>query len=321
MILILALGVGTINHSFWSVSTVFDIFRNSFVNLIFALGVLVVLASGGIDVSFAAIGIFAGYATAVIFLRSRIEVSVVVPFIVAAAMGLILGLANGAVIATFRLPTLIVTLGTQGIIRGALLLYIGAKALGQLPDALETLNRIDLLRLQLPNGDLARLNIMLIPVVILCVLTELLLRYTVLGRGIYAVGGDVESARRAGFPVARIHLFVYTFVGVLAGMAGMAHVALSRQANPYDLVGGELNVIAAVVLGGASLFGGKGSVLGTVLGVILISLIHNCLILLGVPSFWERATIGLLLLIGAAAQALGNLRQPTMNTVATGAVR
>jgi simple sugar transport system permease protein len=146
--------------------------------------------------------------------------------------------------------------------------------------------------------------VLIVPAIVICILVSVMLRYTMVGRGIFAIGGDAESARRAGFPVARIQVFIYLLVGVLAGIAGLMHVTQVRLANPYELVGGELDVIAAVVLGGASIFGGKGSVLGTVLGVVLLALIRNSLILLGVPGTWQRAAVGAMLIIGVTAQAL-----------------
>ena len=150
-----------------------------------------------------------------------------------------------------------------------------------------------------------RLSVLIVPAIVICVLIALLLRNTVFGRGIYALGGDAESARRAGFPVIRLQVAMYALAGLLAGIAGLMHVVQVRQANPFDLVGGELDVIAAVVLGGASIFGGKGSVLGTVLGVVLIAMINTSLILLGVPGTWQRAAIGALLIIGVTAQTVG----------------
>ena len=136
----------------------------------------------------------------------------------------------------------------------------------------------------------------------------LLLRGTVLGRSVYAIGGDIESARRIGVRLGRTHTFVYLCAGLLAGIGGLLHVVLSRQANPYDLVGSELDVIAAVVIGGASIFGGRGSVLGTVLGVVLIAVIDNSLVQLGVPSAWQRLAVGLLVLGGVTLQVLGRRR-------------
>ncbi len=132
----------------------------------------------------------------------------------------------------------------------------------------------------------------------------LLLNYTTLGRGIYAVGGAREAAERAGFNVTRIQYFIYGFVGFLSGIAGMTFGSLARQANPQDIVGTELNVIAAVVLGGAQLTGGRGTVLGTVLGLILVVIANNNLILIGMPTVWQRVVIGLIILIGTGLPAI-----------------
>jgi simple sugar transport system permease protein len=306
-IALLSVVVGFAAPSFWRLSTLLNVATNSLENLVFAMGVLIVIISGGIDVSFAAIGIFAGYAVIIFTNASDFGASNAwVGFGIAAAIGLGLGMVNAAAIAGLRLPTLIVTLGTQGIIRGALLSYVGRKVIPDYPPGLNQLSTDYLVTAQGAGqgAGATRLSVLIIPAILICVLVSLLLRYTTIGRGIYAIGGDAESARRAGFPVVGIQVFIYATAGVLAGIAGMMHVTQVRLANPYELVGGELEIIAAVILGGASIFGGKGSVIGTVLGVVLISFINNSLILLGVPGSWQRATVGALLLIGVTAQAL-----------------
>lgn len=302
-IVVLSLVVGSVDSSFWSLSTLLNIGSNTLENVVFAMAVLIIIVSGGIDVSFMAIGIFAGYSVIVLSNHTGFGASSAwVAFLVAAGIGVALGSINAAAIAGLRLPTLIVTLGTQGIIRGAMLAYVGSKVIPNYPPGLDKLSTHYLITAHGKSDT--RLNVLIIPAILICIVVSLLLRNTTLGRGIYAVGGDAESARRAGFPVFGIQVFIYLFAGLLAGIAGMMHVTQVRLANPYELVGGELDVIAAVVLGGASIFGGKGSVSGTVLGVVLISLIRNSLILLGVPGTWQRATVGLLLLIGVSAQAL-----------------
>jgi simple sugar transport system permease protein len=140
--------------------------------------------------------------------------------------------------------------------------------------------------------------------VLVVIVVWLLLDYTMLGRGIYALGGAREAAERAGFNVTRIQYFIYATVGLVSGIAGMTFGSLARQANPQDIVGMELNVIAAVVLGGAQLTGGRGTVIGTVLGVILVVIANNSLILIGVPSVWQRVVIGAIILIGTGIPAI-----------------
>jgi len=307
-ILLLVVVMGSVNQDFLSTSTLFAILRNSLVEMVFALGVLIVIISGGIDVSFPVIGIFAGYTSVVIAQNGGFDPGVAGAFAIAIVVGTLLGLINGGLIARFTLPTLIVTLGTQGIFRGVLLAYVGSKYIAELPQSLQGLSTTDLVSVQQGSAT-ARLHIVIVPVVLLCLVVAWLLRHTMFGRGVYAIGGDAESARRAGFPVLRIQVVIYALVGLLAGIAGMMHVTLSRNANPYELAGSELDVIAAVVLGGASILGGRGSVLGTVLGVLLISVIKNSLILMGVPGTWQRAAVGILLIVGISVQAIGARRK------------
>jgi simple sugar transport system permease protein len=300
----LSVAVGISTPAFWSLSMLLNVLTNSMINVVFAMGVLIVIISGGIDVSFMAIGIFAGYSVIVLTNATGVGADhAVVGFAIACGIGLGLGALNAIAVAGLRIPTLIATLGTRGIVTGAMLVWIGSKVVPNYPPGLNGLSTNYLVTAHGASGD-TRLNAMIVPAVVICVLVGLLLRFTMIGRSIYAIGGDEESARRAGIPVGAMKVFIYLLVGVLAGFAGMMHVTQVRLANPYELVGGELDVIAAVVLGGASIFGGSGSVIGTALGVILISLVQNSLILLGVPSAWQRLAVGLLLLLGISAQAL-----------------
>ena len=312
-VLLLIIVMGTVNQDFLSMSTLFAIMRNSLVEMVFALGVLIVIISGGIDVSFPVIGIFAAYTSVMIAQNGGSDPSVIGAFAIAMVIGTLLGLINGGLIARFKLPTLIVTLGTQGIFRGVLLAYVGSKYIAELPRSLQGLSTTDLISIQQGSAT-TRMHVFIVPVVLLCLTIAWLLRRTMFGRGVYAIGGDAESARRAGFSVQRIQVAIYALVGLLAGIAGMMHVTLSRNANPYELAGTELDVIAAVVLGGASILGGRGSVLGTVLGVLLISVIKNSLILMGVPGTWQRAAVGILLIAGISVQAVGTRRKARRRT-------
>ncbi len=316
VIAVLAVVVGISSPSFWSLSTLLNVGTNSLENLVFAMGVLIVIISGGIDLSFMAIGIFAGYAVVVWTNDTGFGASSAwIGFAIAIVIGLAFGALNAGAIAGLRLPTLIATLGTQGVIRGLMLLYVGSKVVPKYPEGLQSLSTRYLVSAHDATST-TRLSVLIVPAVLVCILASLLLRYTTIGRGIYAIGGDAESARRAGFPVFRIQVMIYLIAGGLAATAGLMHVVQVQLANPYELVGGELDVIAAVVLGGASIFGGKGSVSGTVLGVVLISLIKNSLILLGVPGTWQRAAVGALLLIGVTAQALSGRAKRTHNEIA-----
>ncbi len=315
---LLCLLVGSVDRRFWSLATVFNVLRDSFEPLIFALGFLVVLLTGGIDVSFDAIGIFAAYTVIRWAEHSWLANNVLSAFILSAALGLGLGAFNAAAIALLRLPVLIVTLGTRGIFTGFLLSLVGSTYVSVLPGGFVDFPNVVLVRVATGSGQSVGLQILAVPLVLLCLAVSAFLGGTMLGRGLYAVGGDLEAARRVGFPVPLIRGFVLCLAGLLAGLAGMTHVSLLGYANPFDLVGFELNVIAAVVLGGASIFGGKGSVAGTVLGVLFVSLINYSLILLGIPSTWQEVAVGALLVLGIIAQTFSRRRARSL--IVTGAV-
>lgn len=300
-IVVVVIVVSLMNHSFFSLATIFNVAHNSYETLVFALGVFIVLLVGGIDVSFDAVGIFAGYAVALMISKSLLGGNIWLAFGAAAVVGLGLGAVNALIIGAFRLPVLIVTLGTRGIFAGVLLTFIGSNFVSNLPKGISSFGTLNLATVH-SGRQLVGLQMLIVPIAIGCVLVALGLRRTVIGRGIYAIGGGEESARRAGFAVGRIKAIVFCLAGLLAGVAGMIHVSLIGYGNPQDLVGGELKVIAAVVLGGASIFGGRGSVSGTVLGVLLIELIQYSLIILGIPSAWDNVAIGLLLLFGIMLQ-------------------
>lgn len=301
IIVVLVIVMCAANPAFFSVHTLFSILRSALVPMVFALAVLFVIISGGIDVSFAAIGIFAAYTTVSLAQGGGLDFGLIGILAFAIVIGGALGFVNGIVIARFRLPTLIVTLATQGIFKGVLLAYIGSKYIAELPDGISWLSTANLISVE---STRAYLPMLIVPVVLLVIGAALLLRRTMFGRGIYAMGGDLEGARRAGFPVVRLQIMLYVLVGAVAAIGGLIHVVLGRSANPQDLVGTELDVIAAVVLGGASIFGGRGTVTGTVLGVLLVQIINNSLILMGVPTAWQRAAVGFLLVIGVGIQAV-----------------
>jgi simple sugar transport system permease protein len=317
-IILLSLVIGIKSPEFFSLSTLFDVFRSSFVTLLFALGVLIVIISGGLDVSFPIVGIFSGYTAVIIMQNFELNPdSLLIPIVLAILIGTLLGGLNAIAIAGFGIPTLIATLGSAGIFLGVLLTFVGSSFISDIPIALDKFATADLIKIEPVEGPLARLHVLIIPIAIITVLVSLLLNRTMFGRSVYALGGGVEATRRLGISVKRTQTKIYLFVGGLSGLAGILYVSLQRRANPYDLAGSELDVIAAVVLGGASIMGGYGTVFGTVLGVILISLIQNNLILLGVSGSWQRAAVGVLLIIGITVQAINESKKAKNRRVST----
>ena len=139
---------------------------------------------------------------------------------------------------------------------------------------------------------------------VLALVIAWMLRYTMMGRNIYALGGNRSVCERSGVNIFKLDLFVFGVIGILAAIAGVTFSASFRMVTPIAFRGEELDVIAAVVLGGAAITGGKGTVLGTVLGVLLVTLMNNSLILMGIPSAWQKMVIGLLLVIGVGGPVL-----------------
>lgn len=288
---------------FLSIATLTDLMRGGIVLGTFAVAALIVLISGGIDVSFTAIAAFTMYVTAMVLNAAMPWMPWWAALAFGMAVGASLGAVNGVLIAVLGLPTLIVTLGTLSIFRGFMLTFIGQKQITTLPPGMREFGRMMLIRGENADGSFYSLHAAVLVTVLAIVLTWFILHRTMLGRQIFAIGGSVESARRIGINVRAVQFFVYVYVGILAGLAGVIHASMARVANPFDLVGLELSVIAAVVLGGARLAGGHGTLTGTVLGVALIVLVRNSLIVLGIPSTWQSVAIGCLILIGTGLPA------------------
>jgi simple sugar transport system permease protein len=306
IIVVLSLVIGAINPNFFGVANAFALIRSATVMGVFSLGALIVLASGGIDVSFPAIAVAAMYTTTELLVNWGYQGdSMLVPFALAAFLGLAMGLVNAFFIARFKLPTFIVTLGTLSLFRGATLFFVGSNYYNarELPPAIRNFSAASVVTVQAGRGTTS-LHPTIFILIALAIIVWLLLRYTMLGRAIYAMGGDREAAERAGFNITRTQIIIYSIAGVIAGIGGMIHGAMYRQANPFALVGFEMEVLAAVVLGGASIAGGRGTVIGALLGVILITVVQNSLILLGIPSDWQRVVVGVLILVGAGIPLL-----------------
>ncbi len=297
VVLLLAVAVGSINPAFFTFYNIFSLLKNSTVIGLFAIGFFLVLVVGGLDVSFAAIGVFAMYATVKIALALFPDAPFVILCVVAALIGAGLGLINGLLVTQLQAPSLIVTLGTLSLYRGFLLYFIGTDTIRQVPQGMADFARTNVLTMTAANGARVGLHVSVLIFLAILMVVFLALRFTLIGRSLYAIGGDPVAGRRMGINVTAIEIFAYSAAGTLAGIAGLFSAATLRLANPQTLVGSELDVIAATVLGGAAITGGKGSVIGVFLGVILIVITENSLIVLGVPASWQKVAVGLLLLV------------------------
>lgn len=303
LIVAVCLVVGAINPAFFQLAMVFDIVRASTVLGLFALGVMIVLAAGGIDVSFAAIAALTMYGITKLVMTQFPETSMVVILVAGAVGGTLLGVLNGLLVDWLKAPSLIVTIGTQYLYRGILLTFIGTVFFMNVPHSMDAFGKLAVWRHDTATGVHAVLPATVLVLVAAAGLTWWLLNRTLMGRAVYAIGGSLPIAERLGYKLRTVHLFVFGYAGFLAGLAGIVHVSSTRLANPFDLVGMELDVIAAVILGGARITGGSGSVSGTLLGVLLVTLINNVLILAGVPSTWQKVIVGTFIVLAGAVFA------------------
>ncbi|HID06230.1 MAG TPA: ABC transporter permease [Armatimonadetes bacterium] len=304
----LSIIVGLINPAFFSISTIFDTLRAAIVYFIMAYGLLPIMIAGGIDISFVAIAAVTSYSTHMMLINMGYEGGVLLYYVIACGMGLLAGLLNGFLVTQFKLPVFNVSLATFTMWYGFNLFFVGATANFDLPKGTVGYYSKFLITAQDPSVGKTGLHISVIYVVVIGLFIWWLLKYTIVGRGIYAIGSNREVAVRSGFNVTLIILITFAIMGVLSGVAGVTQAFLSRYFNPVIFIGQPLDVLAAIILGGAAVTGGRGSVLGTTLGVLLIQLINRALILTGIPVQWQRLVVGIILIIFTSIPALRERR-------------
>lgn len=295
--------IGVVNPAFLGVSTIITLSRAMLVTLIFAICEMIVIISGGIDVSFPAVACIAMYSTIRFVLAFNID-SPLFAYAMSGVIGLLLGAVNAYLIAKIKLPPLIATLGVSSVANGATLAFLGTKEISNIPDNIDSLSKAFIFSYTNSQGITYNLTALILIPVVLIIAAYIVLHHTMLGRGIYAIGGDKNAARIAGFNVVKIQFIIYMFSGFFAGIGGLTHIILLRQASPQCLMGSEMMVIAAVVVGGTRITGGHGTVVGTVLGVLLIAIVQNNLIMLGVPTHFQTFMVGLIIVIGTSITSL-----------------
>ncbi|MFC6488414.1 ABC transporter permease [Nitratireductor sp. GCM10026969] len=285
---------------FFTLVNAFDLLNISAVNIIFAVGLLVVLIAGGIDISFAVAASVVQYVTALILAQIG-GGGWISGLLIAGSVGVLLGAFNAFLIHTFRIISIVVTIATFNIYFGLLMFFTRGVSIYDLPTWWT--DRVILFEREMADGSWAEIRLPVL-VMVLCVFaTWFLIRHTSTGRQLYAFGDNPEGARRFGINIGAMQYIAFGWVGLMAGIGGLVQAHYAQEVVPNALYGRELEVLAAVVLGGARLGGGRGSVLGCVLGVLLISIIGNGLNLMGVSPYAFRMIIGAIIL---AAITLSN---------------
>jgi ribose transport system permease protein len=259
--------------------------RQTAVITIMAMGMTVVMVSGGIDLS---VGSMMALASVVGAFAMTAGAPALAGIAAGVAAGAACGLLNGATIAALRIPPFIVTLGAMGVYRGVALLVTDGKAVVGLPQSFG----------YLAEGNVfGVLPVPLLLVVLVALATHFLLAATRPGRYCYAIGSNVEAARFAGVRVSRYQIIFYVILGALTGLAGAIESARLVTGQPTAGEGYELRVIAAVVIGGGSLSGGQGSVVGTIIGALIMGVLSNGANLLGISSFTQQIVIGAVIVL------------------------
>ncbi|PQO98847.1 ribose ABC transporter permease [Pseudomonas frederiksbergensis] len=299
VLLLLCVGFSLMSESFFSAQNFSIISQQASINVVLASGLTFVILTGGIDLS---VGSILAVSAVVALLVSQVPGFAPLAIAAGLGVGLLLGLVNGALVAFGKLPAFIVTLGGLTAMRGI------ARLIGE--D--KTVFNPDLSFAYIGNDTLFGVPWLVVIAMVVVTLSWLILRRTVLGVQIYAVGGNPEAARLSGIKVWKVLLFVYALSGLLAGVGAIMTSARLMAANGLQMGQSyELDAIAAVILGGTRFTGGVGTIIGTLIGALIIATLSNGLILLGVSDIWQYIIKGVVI-IGAVA--LDRFRQTGART-------
>jgi ribose transport system permease protein len=265
---------------------------------IIAIGMTLVIITGGIDLSVGSLVALSAVVAALLIRAGGAQQAgagtLLLASIAAIGVSAAVGLLTASLVTAFAVPPFIVTLAMMLVASGAAFLLSGGQSVYELPDAFLWLGR----------GKVAGLPNSLVVMVVLYVVAHVVLSRMSLGRYVYAVGGNAEAARLSGVPVRRVLLFVYTACGALAGLGGIVTASQLKSGSPTYGLMYELNVIAAVVVGGTSLSGGQGRMFGTLIGALIIAVIENGMNLLGIQSYTQKVVLGLVILGAVLADRL-----------------
>jgi ribose/xylose/arabinose/galactoside ABC-type transport system permease subunit len=293
-----------VSDRFFTTSNIYNIIAQSSVVGIAAVGGTLVIITGGIDLS---VGSSLGISGIFAALSMQAGFGPFVGIIVAVLVAALVGAFNGASITLLKLAPFIVTLAVLGMARGLTLQVSQGQSLYNLPTGFTFLG----------GGTIAGVPLSAVVTVVVFILGHLLLTQTTFGHRVFAVGGNKEAARLAGINTNRVVFFVYVIAGLCVGVASIILVGRLGSATPTGGAGAELQVIAAVVIGGTSLQGGKGSMLGTLVGVLLIGVINNGLTLLNVSPFFVQFIQGALIFVAVVLDAVNTRRLSRLRVAPT----
>lgn len=285
-----------ITPKFLTVQNLMIILTQVSINALLAFGVTFVIIAGGIDLSIGSMVAVTGVVAASFAHPDTYPVAV--PVLAGLGAGLLFGAFNGYIITRSKVPPFIVTLGTMTIGRGLALILSKGRPISNLSDSFNFLG----------GGKILGIPTLIIILIVLFIVCTVVLKRTVLGRYIYAVGGNEQAARASGIQLTNVKMAVYTLCGGLAALAGILLTSRITTGQPNAGTGFELDAIAAAIIGGTSTSGGTGTMTGTLIGALLIGVISNGLDLLNVTSYYQQVVMGTII-IGAVV--LDSMNQPS----------
>ena len=295
VVAVVFLGMSFASPYFLSSGNLLALLLGLSVEAIIAVAMTNLMVAGGFDMSVGSVVALTGAATALLLIA---EVPVWLAVLAGLLLGAAIGTFNGFIVSKVGINPFVTTLSSLSLFRGLTLILTKGKNISGLPDGFKALGQTTVLGVQTP----------IIVAVVLIVAGDVMLRRFRFFRQSYYIGGNERAARLSGIPVDRMKMLAYVFTGLLAGLAGVVMTSRLGAASVTAGTGLELRVITAVIIGGASLQGGEGTVLGAFLGSLLMALITNALTLLGVDVYWQTFVIGATLLAAVLIDRLGKLR-------------
>ena len=285
------------SESFFSVKNMFNVLRQISTNLYLACGMTMVIILGGIDLSVGSIIALSGVLAAGCV--SRYNLPIPVAMLVGILVGMLVGMFNGVVIAKTTIPPFIVTLATMNIAKGFAYVYTGGSPVRVVNKEWQFLGA----------GYIGQVPTPVVLLIFVLIITALIMNQSKMGRHIYAVGGNNQAAEFSGIHVQKVKFFVHSFIGIMAGLAGVVLASRMYSGQPTAGDGAEMDAIAAVVVGGTSMSGGSGKIGGTIIGGFIIGILNNGLNLMNVNSFWQYVVKGVVILLAVFLDFWRNRRK------------
>ncbi|UNM96820.1 ribose ABC transporter permease [Ignatzschineria rhizosphaerae] len=287
-LVVLIIGVSTLNENFFTLNNIFNILQQTSVNAIIAVGMTLVILTSGIDLSVGSVFALTGAVAASIIGQ---DMNPFIAVIAGLALGACIGFGSGVIIAKGKLQAFIATLVMMLIIRGATQVYTQGSPIGLgMSDYAYMFEWIGF-------GRVFGIPMPIIIMAVVFIVAGYILKFTRLGRHIYAVGGNESATRLSGINVDRVKIIVYMISGLLCAIAAMIEVSRLSSAQPTAGMGYEMDAIAAVVLGGTSMAGGRGKIIGTLIGALILGFLNNGMNLLGVDAYYQMIVKGGVILL------------------------